>query len=267
MIPSWTVTPIPSPTMSLTLRSANLNDGPRSPRRRLNAQLTYWTGSRASRPYLMLRRRTVGAGSAFSRAQGTPGTECMSRKVSNETTKSTGMIQRTRPAIYLVIADPSRHCCERAEYTAGVARRTDHPGRTYEVYRLVLEDLDVLEEEVAVVLGVLRRRISAGHPRTDLVVADAPACEYGGSVLDKHLLRLVVQRQRLLERHRSGLLDELVVLGVVVPLVIVAALAVEQHPEDVVRMRIIQAPCVPGDARAEQWPLGRELLERHALEL
>ena len=63
----------------------------------------YWTGTGWSSPYFSLSRATIEAGTAFSRAQGPPGTACMSEKVISETTKRTGMIHKKRRAIYLII--------------------------------------------------------------------------------------------------------------------------------------------------------------------
>ncbi len=103
---------------------------------------------------------------------------------------------------------------------------------------------------------------------SDLVVAHAPAGEDGRGVLDEELLRLVVEGFSLGRiRLSAGLGDEVIERGVVVPLVVVAALAAEQGSQEVVRVRIVRAPGVPGDRVHELRALDDERVERDALEL
>ena len=114
----------------------------------------------------------------------------------------------------------------------------------------MLGDRDVLEEQVADDDRVLSGADDTLDPGADLVVADAPAGEDRRGVVHEELLSLVVQGDGLGRvRLSAGLGHESVELGALVPLVVVAALALEEHAEEVVRVRVVRAPGVPGDAR------------------
>ena len=65
----------------------------------------------------------------------------------------------------------------------------------------------------------------------------------------------------------AGLGDEGVEVGAVVPLVVVAALALEERAEEVVRVRVVRAPRVPGDREDVVRAVDDELVERLALQL